>query len=984
MKRTILSALCTLAVIGAKAQTLNVRVGQVTYQIPAEQAGQMPYTFDAAATTSMVGTLTILNKVFPIHDIDEMYVDQTEVLDDAVGVTYDGDAAAVTVSGNIAAHLTVNVQGAHVSIVQDDAVTSEIVYTLSGESQNGSFYMDGQFKTSLVLAGLTLHNPDSAAINIRDGKRISVELAAGTVNTLSDGQGGQQKACFMVKGHTEFKDPGQLYITGNTAHAFWGKEYVEVKKTCGGVYVKGAVGDGFNVNQYFQMNGGTVGIEDVGDDAIQVSYKTDDDGTVETDAENTGSILIKGGTLTVNIDGAATKALKTAGDLNIQDGSVSITQTGTISQSDTDISYPTSLRSEADVNISGGTLTIVNTADGGKGISAEGAVNISGGTLDITANGAGGTAETAGTGDTTTATYKIYVSLPTSGGGGGGMGPGGGSNAWTTLYLYKSDGTLVQQLTTTATLSNGYSTTTFYTYDFAAPGDGTTYYLQSDNYSSRNGTTYTIRTTTFAAPTTGTDIYYSITSSYTTSGNVRTYSITNVTNNYSGTTETSEDQGTAYNAAGIKADGDLTIQGGIVTVENNGAMSKSIKSKATVTISGGTVTLKPSGQMKVINNDASYSSGIKAIDFVQNDGSTTITASGSASRGISATTITTDGGTLTITNSAGGVSGTSDDYTAKGLLADTSIALNGGNITISMTGDGGKGIKSKGNYTQGLADGSGPTLTVTTTGSRFGTSGSTGGGNPWGGGWQQESSGGSAKAIKIQGSAQLFGGTTHITTATDGAEGLETKQGNITISGGHHYIKTYDDCINTAYQIFFNGGITICYSNGNDAIDSNYGRSGAITIGDGCVVAFTTRGSPEEAFDCDNNSYITINGSGYAVGAGASQGGGGGWGGSSSSIGSASQGYALLTSTLSYTADRYYAIMSSNVTSGTPLLTYSFPVGVSSSLSLLTAKGMTRGSTYYLKSTTTAPADATDSFQGIYLGAENLSGLENLTNFTAQ
>ena len=983
MKRTILSALCTLAVIGAKAQTLNVRVGQVTYQIPAEQAGEMPYGYDATATSSMVGTLTILNKVFTLADIDEMYVDETEVLDDAVGVTYSGDEAEVTVSGNIAAHLTVEVKGAHVCVLQDENVTSEVVYTLSGTSQDGSFYMDGKLKMSLVLNGLTLHNPDSATINIRDGKRVSVELTEGTVNTLSDGKGGQQKACFMVKGHTEFKYGGQLYITGNTGHAFWGKEYVEVKKTCGGVFVKGAVGDGFNVNQYFQMNGGTVGVEAVGDDAIQVSYKTEDDGTVETDAENTGEILIKDGTLTVSIDGTANKALKSEGKLSIQDGSVTIQQTGTISVSDDDVSYPTSLRSDADVNITGGQVTIVNTADGGKGISAEGQVNISGGTLDITANGTGGTAETASSGSgETSASYKVYVSLPTSGGGGGGLGPGG-SNAWTSLYLYKSDGTLVEQLTQTVSLSNGYSYTTFYVYDFQTAGDGTTYYFQSDNYTGRGGTTYTICSTTFTAPTSGSDVYYSISNSYNTNGTVRTYSITNVTNTYGGTSETSEDTGTGYNAAGIKADGNLIIDGGTVTVKNSGAMSKSIKSKATVSVNGGTITLTPSGDMKVINDDASYSSGIKAVDFVMNDGVLDITASGSAGRGISATNITTNGGELTIRNTAGGVSGSSDDYTAKGLLADTSIALRAGTITITMSGDGGKGIKSKGNYTQGQSDGTGPTLTVTTTGSRFGSSSSTGGGNPWGGG-QQESSGGSAKAIKIQGAATLLGGTTYISTSTDGAEGLETKQGNITISGGHHYIKAYDDCINTAYQIFFNGGITICYSNGNDAIDSNYGRSGAITIGDGCVVAFTTRGSPEEAFDCDNNSYITINGSGYAVGAGASQGGGGGWGGSSSSIGSASQGYALLTSTLSYTAGRYYAIMSSNVTSGTPLLTYSFPVGVSSSLSLLTAKGMTRGSTYYLKSTTTAPTDATDSFQGIYLGAENLSGLENLTSFTAQ
>lgn len=853
MKKTAFLLIAFVTMAGMKAQTLNVQMGQVTYQIAAEQAGDMPYGYGAAS--SFASTLTILDKVYPLAEIDRMYVDDSEVYDDLVCVDYNGETAQVRVAGNVAKDLTIEVKGAHVNIVQSDDVQSELVYRLSGTSDNGSFRMDGSYKMSLILDGLTLHNPDSAAINIRDGKRVSVELAEGTVNTLSDGKNGTHKACFMVKGHTEFKYGGVLYLTGNTDHAFWGKEYVEVKKTCGGIHVLGAEGDGFNVNQYFQMNGSTVTVKNVGDDAIQVSYKTEDDGTIETDAENTGSILIKDGTLDITTTGDGCKGMKAEGNVNVLAGTVTIHQSGGIRFTSADES-----------------------------------------------------------GDEDEKSYKVYVTIPTSGGGGG---PGGGQGrAWTNVYLYKTDGTLVQQLTNSVTRSNGYSTLTFYYYDFKSAGDGTTYYFKSDNYTSR-GTTYAIQSTTFTAPTSGEDIYYSISNSYTTSGTTRTYSITNVTSTYGGT-------------------------------------------------SGGADEL-----------DASYSSGIKCMNFTQDGGVIDVTETGVASRGLSTDSLVVNAGTLTVNSSSGGYSGTSDDYTAKGLLADTHIALNGGTITVKMTGAGGKGIKSKATYTQGLADGTGPLLNVTTSGSRFGSSNTGGGG--WGG--MQESSGGSAKAIKIQGTATLYGGETYVNTSTDGAEGLETKQGNITILGGHHYFKCYDDCINTAAQILFNGGITICYSTGNDAIDSNYGRQGAIVIGDGAVLSFTTRGAPEEGLDCDNNSYIQITGNGYAVSAGASQGGGGGgWGGSSSTISGASQGYYFYTNSLSFTSGRYYVLCDASKKN---LFTFSFPTTVSSSLSLLTAKGMVKGTTYYIKYATTAPTDATDSFQGVYVGS-TLTPTSDVASFTAQ
>ncbi len=69
--------------------------------------------------------------------------------------------------------------------------------------------------------------------------------------------------------------------------------------------------------------------------------------------------------------------------------------------------------------------------------------------------------------------------------------------------------------------------------------------------------------------------------------------LTNVTATYGGTSDISEDTGTSYNAAGIKADGNITIDAGTITVANSGSMSKSIKSKATVAINGGDITLTP-------------------------------------------------------------------------------------------------------------------------------------------------------------------------------------------------------------------------------------------------------------------------------------------------------------------------------------------------------------------------------------------------------
>lgn len=964
MKKIYALLIMLLLTIAPMAQTLNVEIGSVVYQIRAEQVGEM--TFQDGQT------VTIQGKTYVLNDINQIYIDDTEVSDNIVSVSYNGSSARVLVAGNIAPHLYVSVAGSHVVITQDNTIDKEITYSLSGSSQDGSFYMDGEYKATVELRGLTLTNPSGPAINIQNGKRIEMSIKKDTENTLKDGTDGSHKAALYCKGHLELMGKGTLNVYGYTAHAIKSGDYTTMKNCT--VNIQSAIKDGISCNEYFLMESGSLTVKNVGDDAIQVDL----DGTINTgmttehEDEDSGNFYLLDGIVNLTTTADAAKGIKAAGDVYVSNGSLTVNQTGGILVEGEDISYPTSVKADGNISISGGTITITNTADGGKGLSAEGTLSIDESSattvIDIKANGKGGTAETSSSSSTEPAkSYKVYISLPTQGS--SGPGPGGSQGAWRNPVLYNSNGTQIASLTNTVTKSSGYSNLTFYYYDFKDADTSVSYYIKGDDYNSR-GTTYTIRSANFNAPTSGTDIWYSISNSYSTSGKIRTYSLSNVTSTYGGTSDVSEDNGTAYNAIGLKADKDLTISGGTITVANSGAMSKSIKSKLNVIVNGGNITLKPSGAMQIINSDASYSSGVKCDDFTLNDGTLSITASGNASRGISANNIITNGGTLTITGSGAGVQGSNDNYTSKGLKADQAIQLNAGNITITMSGTGGKGIKSAGTYTQGTSNGYGPTLKVTTTGA------SLGGGNSQGGFPGQQSSGGSsAKGIKVQGNVYVYGGTSEIYTSTDGAEGLESKTA-INIEGGKHYFKCYDDCMNSSGNIYFNGGVTVCYGYGNDAVDSNAGRTGAITIGNGVVFAYTTKGSPEEGIDCDNNSYIQITGTGIGISAGGAQGGGS----SSSTISNAKQGYNFVTSSISYSTGRYYTLADA---SGNNLVTYSFEASCNSNLALFTATGMVKNSSYNVKYSTTAPTDATTAWHGLYLGS-SATGSTSVTSFTAK
>ncbi len=385
MKRAYSLIIAMVLVASTFAQTMNVVVGSVTYQFPAAQAGEM--TYDSGTT------LSILGKTFTLTDIDEMYVDDTAVTDNLVTIGYDGTSATVTVAGNVAQYVEATVSGAHVSIVQSntDAVDDdEITYQLSGTSTDGSLTLDGSYKCTISLAGVTLTNPNGAAISIENKKRIQLSAKSGTVNTLTDGANGSQKGCVYSKGQIQLQGKGTLNVAGNTGHAIKSGDYVSIKNLT--LNITAAVKDGINCNKYFQMKSGTVTISGVGDDGIQADFESDDATTGETtghEDENSANAYLEDGTLSVTVTGAATKGVKAGGDMKVSGGNITVKTTGngTYDSSEKDAKGCAGLKSDGNMDISGGTLTLTSTGTGGKCIKCDGALTVSEGTISATSTG---------------------------------------------------------------------------------------------------------------------------------------------------------------------------------------------------------------------------------------------------------------------------------------------------------------------------------------------------------------------------------------------------------------------------------------------------------------------------------------------------------------------------------------------------------------------------------------------------------------------
>ena len=404
---------CCLA-LTATAQQLRVHQGTVTYVYPASLLETMTYTDGGQ-------TLTILGRSFSTAEIDSIKV--TNVPDmftpNSIYVDYAGNQAHVTVSGDVAAFVTVNVDGANVRIVADAALQEEVTYYLSGTSTNGSFFMDGDFKSTVVLDNLNLTSATGAAIDIENGKRIAVQLPEGTTTTLADAAGGTHKACFFITGHAEFTGAGTLNLRGNTKHAYASDEYTQFKSDFGTFKVTSALSDGMHVEQYLQVDGGTFNITGVQGDCVDVSV------TKDPLDEYNGQAFINAGTFVLSVAADDTKGIKSDSDMAITGGNITATVSGNgakgisagsnllvdessgnatnIKMSVTGTTYMPGdatleskcrgIKVKGDMTFAGGFLDISATGVKSKAISIDGVFYYSGGQMTCTVDATGGTVQ---------------------------------------------------------------------------------------------------------------------------------------------------------------------------------------------------------------------------------------------------------------------------------------------------------------------------------------------------------------------------------------------------------------------------------------------------------------------------------------------------------------------------------------------------------------------------------------------------------------
>lgn len=383
MKKIYALTTALLLTIAATAQTLNVKVGNVTYQFPASQAGEMTYTDGT--------TLTIMGKAFTISDISNMTVDDTEVTDNLVQIAYSGTSATVTVAGNVAQYVTPTISGAYVSIAQSNTAAvddDEITYQMSGTTTDGQFALSGSYKCTVSLAGIDLTCTTGAAINITNSKRIQLSAKNSTTNTLTDGIG-PQTACIYSKGQLQLQGNGTLNVAGNQKHAIKSASYISIKNLT--LNITSAVGDGISCEEYFLMNSGTVTISGVGDDGIQCDLGGDSPTgeTTDHEDEDSGNIYLEGGTINVSVTADAAKGIKSEGDMLISGTTIVATTSGSGVWDSTKVKTKAASCLSADGNmiISGGPLTLTSTGAGGKGINVDGCFTATGGTTTICTSG---------------------------------------------------------------------------------------------------------------------------------------------------------------------------------------------------------------------------------------------------------------------------------------------------------------------------------------------------------------------------------------------------------------------------------------------------------------------------------------------------------------------------------------------------------------------------------------------------------------------
>jgi trimeric autotransporter adhesin len=741
---------------------------------------------------------------------------------DTIIINYSGTSATIT-NPLVNSGITTTSSGGDV-VVNASLDNDNVVYVLTGTTTDGSFKVYNTNRFNLVLKGVSITNSDGPAINIQSSKKISVTLADGTTNSLTDGttyatSTEDQKAAFFSEGQLVFAGSGALNVKSLSKHGICSDGYIQI--ISGNITVTGASKDGVHSKDYFRMSGGSLNVTSKSDgiecEAGHVVITGGTITTVTTAADTKGiaadsTLTVSDGTLNLTVSGNQAKGLKSKQDMILNGGNITINTSGGVILAALglgyDPSYCTAIKSNTNLTIAGATITIVSTGSAGKGVSADGNLTMSSGTVNVTTSGAGATfTNSLGVVDSyASSCFEADGNINIQGGSLTAICSGAGSkgiSADGNLSIGDATHTPIVNVTNTGTKFLVSGTANYANADYSEPKA-----IKSDGILTIANGTFTL-----SASQQGANV--------------------------------------------IDSDSILNITGGTIGITLAGNQSKGIKATRVMNLNGGVITIGATGGVVLeltaaSKYDPSYCTAIKGSSDINIGGSNiTITSSGAAGKGISSdTNINMTSGTVNVTCSGTGTtyvnsSGVTDSYNSSCFTADINLNVIGGTLNCTNSGLGGKTMSADGAITIGDATNS-PIITLTTTGARFLVSG-TDYCHP--------------KTMLATGAITINNGTSVITSTDDGIHSGTS----ITINGGNHTIKALSSIQGIgegveAPIITFNGGLTNIDAS-NDGINATYGTvSGGTESNDGSYL-YVKGGivivSGSDAVDSNGNIQVT-------------------------------------------------------------------------------------------------------------------------------
>ena len=310
----------------------------------------------------------------------------------------DGSVSSSSIFVNLADTTFITLKGTSAEIVGRDAVaaqnsnygtiveiTGTRVYSVQGQLSNGFIAVaQKDINPIVILNGVDIASSNYAPIVSLKKSNLTLVLASGTTNTLSDGGQGatdgkynlgydpeeQPNATLLVRRNLTIKGTGKLVVNSKLNNGIGSRAILRIES--GDIKVD-APNNALKGNDEVVITGGILNLTSKED-----GIKTEG----EEGNSSLGAISITGGDITIN---SVQDGIQAATDLNISNATLNITAGGGSNGSARGTNDPSSkgIKSVKNIHIKSGTININSKDDG---IHADEGLIIDGGTITVATN----------------------------------------------------------------------------------------------------------------------------------------------------------------------------------------------------------------------------------------------------------------------------------------------------------------------------------------------------------------------------------------------------------------------------------------------------------------------------------------------------------------------------------------------------------------------------------------------------------------------